>query len=51
MKVEIVTPPESKYSARIGGSIVSSLSTFRELWCSEQEYDESDLYAVHRKCF
>ena len=51
MKVKIVAPPERKYSVWIGGSILSSLSTFQNLWCSKQEYDESGPGIVHRKCF
>jgi len=31
MKIRIVAPPERKYSVWIGGSILSSLSTFQVL--------------------
>jgi len=51
MKVKIVAPPERKYSVWIGGSILASLSTFQNLWCTKQEYDESGPGIVHRKCF
>ncbi|KAG7446156.1 actin-domain-containing protein [Guyanagaster necrorhizus] len=51
MKVKIVAPPERKYSVWIGGSILASLSTFQNLWCSKQEYNESGPGIVHRKCF
>ncbi|TFK45474.1 actin 1 [Heliocybe sulcata] len=51
MRVRIVAPPERKYSVWIGGSILASLSTFQNLWCSKQEYDESGPGIVHRKCF
>ncbi|KLO17508.1 Actin/actin-like protein [Schizopora paradoxa] len=51
MKVKIVAPPERKYSVWIGGSILSSLSTFQQMWVSKQEYDESGPAIVHRKCF
>ncbi|KAG9120097.1 actin [Ceratobasidium sp. 392] len=51
MKVKIVAPPERKYSVWIGGSILASLSTFQNLWCSKQEYDEAGPGIVHRKCF
>ncbi|KAF8271664.1 actin 2 [Lactarius quietus] len=51
MKVKIVAPPERKYSVWIGGSILASLSTFQNLWCTKQEYDESGPVIVHRKCF
>ena len=48
LKVKIVAPPERKYSVWIGGSILASLSTFQNLWCSKQEYDESGPGIVHR---
>jgi actin len=51
MKVKIVAPPERKYSVWIGGSILASLSTFRNLWCSNQEYDESGPGIVHRSTY
>jgi len=51
MKIKVVAPPERKYSVWIGGSILSSLSTFQQMWISKQEYDESGPSIVHRKCF
>ena len=48
---KIIAPPERKYSAWIGGSILASLSTFQQMWISKQEYDESGPSIVHRKCF
>jgi len=51
MKIKIVAPPERKYSVWIGGSILSSLSTFQQMWISKQEYDETGPSIVHRKCF
>jgi len=51
VKVKIVAPPERKYSVWIGGSILSSLSTFQEMWITKDEYDESGPNIVHRKCF
>jgi len=51
IKVKIVAPPERKYSVWIGGSILSSLSTFQEMWITKEEYDESGPGIVHRKCF
>eukprot|EP00755_Sulcionema_specki_P031818 Sspe_Gene.19461::Locus_7100_Transcript_1_1_Confidence_1.000_Length_671::g.19461::m.19461/K05692/ACTB_G1; actin beta/gamma 1 len=32
MKIRVVAPPERKYSVWIGGSILSSLSTFQSMW-------------------
>mmetsp|Transcript_82980 Transcript_82980/g.222707 ORF Transcript_82980/g.222707 Transcript_82980/m.222707 type:complete len:295 (+) Transcript_82980:2-886(+) len=51
MKVKVIAPPERKYSVWIGGSILSSLSTFQQMWVSREEYDESGPGIVHRKCF
>ncbi|XP_060117395.1 actin, cytoplasmic 1-like [Heteronotia binoei] len=51
MKIKINAPPERKYSVWIGGSILTSLSTFQQMWISRQEYDESGPSIVHRKCF
>ena len=49
IKVMIVAPPERKYSVWIGGSIVSSLSSFRTGWITKDEYDESGPSIIHRK--
>ncbi|CAF1149094.1 unnamed protein product [Adineta steineri] len=51
MKVKIIAPPERKYAVWIGGSILSSLSTFEAMWITKREYDESGPSIVHRKCF
>merc|ERR1719242_2917908 len=51
IKVKVVAPPERKYSVWIGGSILSSLSTFQEMWISKDNYDESGPQIVHRMCF
>ncbi len=50
MKVKCVAPPERKYSVWIGGSILSSLSIFDEIWVTKEEYDEAGPNIVHRKC-
>merc|ERR1719326_1226414 len=50
IKVKIVAPPERKYSVWIGGSILSSLSTFQEMWISKDEYDDSGPRIVHQMC-
>nr|AKM45922.1 actin [Nosema pernyi] len=51
VKINVVSPPERKYSVWIGGSIVASLSTFQEMWISKEEYREYGPFIVHRKCF
>ncbi len=49
MTIKIIAPPERKYSVWIGGSILSSLSTFEEMWIKKEEYDEAGPSIVHRK--
>merc|ERR1712007_28753 len=51
MKIKVIAPPERKYSVWIGGSILSSLRTFQQMWISKGEYDESGPTIVHWKCF
>ena len=49
--IKVIAPPERKYSAWIGGSVLASLSTFQQMWISKGEYDECGPAIVHRKCF
>merc|ERR1712087_287840 len=51
IQVTVVAPPQRKYGAFIGGSIMSSLSTFEEMWVTKDDYDEDGPSIVHRKCF
>merc|ERR1712008_179406 len=44
IKIKIIAPPERKYSVWIGGSILSSLSTFQQMWITKQEYDECPIH-------
>lgn len=50
-KIKILASPERKFSVWLGGSILSSLSTFQTMWINKQEYDESGPSIIHRKCF
>lgn len=49
--VKVVATPERKYSVWIGGSILSSITTFATMWITKEEYDEAGATIVHRKCF
>ena len=51
IKIKIIAPPERKYSVWIGGSILTSLTTFQTMWITKAEYDEAGPSIVHRKCF
>jgi len=50
MAIKIIAAAERKYSVWIGGSILSSLSSFDEMWIRKNEYDEAGPAIVHRKC-
>ena len=51
MKVKIIAPPERKHSTWIGGSILASLSTFKQMMVTKEEYEEVGPNIVHTKCF
>merc|ERR1712226_479424 len=51
MQIKVDAPPERKYLVWIGGSILSALSSFQQMWISKGEYDEAGPTIVHRKCF
>lgn len=52
-KIRVTAAPtsaERRFGAWIGGSIVSSLGTFQQLWISKGEYEESGRQIVDKKC-
>ncbi|XP_052063905.1 actin-like [Mytilus californianus] len=51
MKINVIAPPDRKYSAWIGGAILASLSSFQQMLIKKQEYDETGPSIVQRKCF
>ena len=50
-KVKVIAVPERKYCVWIGGSILSSISTFSTMWITKEEYNDAGPSIVHRKCF
>ena len=48
--VSLIQPPSPATAIWKGGSILSNLSTFSEMWISKDEYDEAGPAIVHRKC-
>ncbi len=50
-RIRIIAPPDRKFAAWIGGSILSSLSSFQAMWITKQEYDEYGPSIVHRNLF
>lgn len=51
MKINVIAPPERKYSAWKGGAILSNLPTFQQMYITREEYDKNGPSIVHRKCF
>ena len=51
MKINVIAPPDRKYLAWIGGSILASNPDFQDWWITKTEYDECGPSIVHRKCF
>lgn len=49
--VKVIAPPERKYSAWVGGSVIGSLDSFQQYFISREEYDEAGPKIVHRKCY
>ena len=50
VKVKVIAPANRKYSTWVGGSILSSLSYFEEMWISRDDYNQIGPDVVHRKC-
>jgi len=51
IKIKISAPPERKYSTWMGVSILASLTTFKKMWISAEEYNEDGASVVFRKTF
>ncbi|EFC47817.1 predicted protein, partial [Naegleria gruberi] len=49
MNIRIIAPPDRKYTAWLGGSIFSQLSTFPSMRITLEEYEESGFNIIHRK--
>ena len=47
--IKIIAPPERKYSAWIGGSIIASLSNFAQMWLTKEKYDEEGPSIIQKK--
>lgn len=53
LKIKIIalaSAAERRFSSWIGGSILSSLGTFHQLWFSKHEYEEHGAMIIERKC-
>lgn len=48
-RIRISAPPDRINSAWSGGSILASLSTFKNMWVSKEDYDEYGSSILHRR--
>lgn len=48
-RIRISAPPERVHSCYVGGSILASLATFKNMWVSRAEYEEHGSSIMHRR--
>lgn len=49
-KVKVIRSADVKTTPWVGGSILSSLGSFQQMWMSRQEYQEHGSIMIERKC-
>lgn len=49
--IKITASPDRCFSAWIGASIVTSLSSFKQMWITSADFMEFGSYVVQRRCF
>lgn len=47
-RIRISVPPERMYSTYVGGSILASLATFKNMWVSRADYEEYGSNILHK---
>ena len=50
VKVKVISGTDRRFQPWIGGSILSSLGSFQQMWMSRQEYEEHGAIMIERKC-
>mmetsp|Transcript_2087 Transcript_2087/g.1958 ORF Transcript_2087/g.1958 Transcript_2087/m.1958 type:complete len:151 (-) Transcript_2087:185-637(-) len=50
ISVKVISSPDRRYAVWLGGSTLSSLSTFASMWITKDDYNEHGAQIVHRKC-
>ncbi|XP_066493006.1 actin-related protein T2-like [Tiliqua scincoides] len=49
--IKVMAPPDRWFSAWIGASVITSLSTFKQMWVTTADYKEFGPNIVQRRCF
>jgi actin len=50
INVKIIGSPDRKFAVWRGGSTLTSLSTFNDMWITKEDYEEHGPKIVHKKC-
>lgn len=48
-RIRISAPPDRLHSCYVGGSILASLATFKNMWVSRAEYEEHGSHILHQQ--
>ncbi|OMJ67465.1 hypothetical protein SteCoe_35371 [Stentor coeruleus] len=51
VKIKISVPPERRLSCWLGGSILSSLAAFKNMWIKKQQYEDEGKRILHARSF
>ena len=51
VKIKISVPPERRLSCWLGGSILSSLAAFKNMWIKKQQYEDEGKRILHSRSF
>uniref|UniRef100_A0A8D0H668 Actin-related protein T2 n=1 Tax=Sphenodon punctatus TaxID=8508 RepID=A0A8D0H668_SPHPU len=49
--IKFIAPPDRWFSTWIGGSIITSLTSFKQMWVTASDYKEFGPNIVQRRCF
>ena len=50
VRVKCISSAEKRFTPWMGGSILSSLGSFQQMWMSRQEFEEHGAIMIERKC-
>jgi actin-related protein len=50
VRVKVLGSFDRRFQPWVGGSILSSLGSFQQMWMSRQEYEEHGSIMIERKC-
>jgi centractin len=51
IKIRISAPPNRLYSTWVGGSILASLATFKNMWITKADYEEHGISVLSKNAF